>query len=109
MQIPVNKNASNGAKNLLSYLCSISGKGMIAGQHTQTNYMEEAVYIQEKTGKQPKLRGFELLAYSPNINYDDASYDCLKEIYDNRGTLETAYEWAKCIEYLRSVELDQRF
>ena len=85
MQIPVNKNASNGAKNLLSYLCSISGKGMIAGQHTQTNYMEEAVYIQEKTGKQPKLRGFELLAYSPNINYDDASYDCLKEIYENRA------------------------
>ena len=57
--------------------------------------MEEAVYIEEKTGRLPKLRGFELLGYSPNINYDDATYECLKEVYDNRGTLKTAFEWAK--------------
>ena len=95
MQVPVNENATKGARELLSYLCDTAGKAVITGQHTQTNYMEEAIYIHEKTGRYPKLRGFELLSYSPNINYEDATYECLKEIYDNRGTLETALEWAR--------------
>ena len=95
MQNPVNKNASQKAKELLQYLCETAGKGIITGQHTQTNPMEEVTYIKEKTGKMPKLRGFELLAYSPNINYNDASEPCLTEIYENRGTLETALKWAK--------------
>jgi len=94
-QIPVNKNATANAKALLNYLCETAGHSIITGQHTQTNYMEETVYINEKTGKYPKLRGFELLGYSPNINYEGASFECLKEIYDNRGTLDTAMEWAK--------------
>lgn len=95
MQTPVNKNATKNARALLNYLSDTAGHAIITGQHTQTNYMEEAVYIREKTGKLPKLRGFELLSYSPNINYEGASFECLKEIYDNRGTLDTAMRWAK--------------
>ncbi len=57
--------------------------------------MEEVSYIRKITGRQPKLRGFELLSYSPNINYDDADEDCLTEIYENRGTVDTALKWAK--------------
>ncbi|MCR5508936.1 MAG: glycoside hydrolase family 26 protein [Lachnospiraceae bacterium] len=94
-QTPVNKNATKNAKALLKYLCDTAGNAIITGQHTQTNPMEEAAYISEKTGKLPKLRGFELLSYSPNINYDDASKECLDEIYDNRGTLDTALKWAQ--------------
>ncbi len=94
-QIPVNPNATENAKNLLTLLCDTAGKAIITGQHTQTNYMEETVYIHEKTGRYPKLRGFELLSYSPNINYEGASFECLKEIYDNRGTLDSAMKWAK--------------
>ncbi|MBQ9607166.1 MAG: beta-mannosidase [Lachnospiraceae bacterium] len=94
-RIPVNKNATKGAKELLAFLYDTAGKAIITGQHTQTNPMEEIDYIFGKTGKRPKLRGFELLSYSPNINYDDASKECLDEIYDNRGTLETAMKWAE--------------
>ena len=94
-QTPVNKNASKAAADLLNYLCDIAGKGIITGQHTQTNQMEEIAYIYDKTGKIPKLRGFELLAYSPNINYDGASFECLSEIYANRGTVDTALKWAQ--------------
>ena len=86
MQTPVNKNASKEARELLSYLESVAGKQLISGQHTQTVPMEEIEYIKEVTGKEPKLRGFELLAYSPNINYDDASEPCLTEVYENRNT-----------------------
>ncbi len=94
MQTPVNNNATPGAIKLLNYLCDTAGKSIITGQHTQTIPMEEISYIKEHTGRTPKLRGFELLAYSPNINYDDASEECLTEIYENRGTLDTAMEWA---------------
>ncbi len=95
MQTAVNPNASENAKKLLNYLSDTAGKAIITGQHTQTIPMEEISYIEEVTGKTPKLRGFELLAYSPNINYDDASEPCLTEIYENRGTMEVALDWAQ--------------
>lgn len=95
MQTPVNPYASKKASELLNYLSDIAGHKIITGQHTQTNPMEEISYIQSFTGKQPKLRGFELLSYSPNINYDDADEACLTEIYENRGTVDTALKWAK--------------
>ena len=72
-----------------------AGKKIISGQHTQTIPMEEITYIEENTGKSPKLRGFEMLAYSPNINYEDASEACLTEVYENRETMKTALDWAK--------------
>ena len=90
MQECVNPNASAETRNLLNYLCDVAGKKIITGQHTQTNEMEEISYIKEVTGKTPKLYGFELLGYSPNINYKDASYECLKEVEENKGTLDTA-------------------
>ena len=95
MQSPVNQNATQKTKELLQYLCDVAGNAIITGQHTQTNPMEEVSYIEKITGKQPKLRGFELLSYSPNINYADASEACLTEIYENRDTLATALRWAK--------------
>ena len=88
MQIAVDKKASKKTQELLNYLNQVAGKKMITGQHTQTNPMEEITYIEELTGKKPKLFGFELLAYSPNINYEDASEPCLTEVYENRNTLD---------------------
>lgn len=90
MQKAVNPNASEKAQELLNYLSETAGKKLITGQHTQTNPMEELAYIRENTGKTPKLIGFELLSYSPNINYNDASEACLTEVYENRNTLDTA-------------------
>lgn len=92
---PVNKNASRKACELLQYLYQVAGKGIITGQHTQTNPMEEISYIYEKTGKKPKLRGFELLGYSPNINYEDAGRECLTEVYENKDTMDTALQWGR--------------
>ncbi len=95
MQKTVNSNACESAKKLLNDLSEIAGKAIITGQHTQTVPMEEIDYIKELTGKEPMLRGFELLAYSPNINYENASEECLTEVYENRGTVDTAIDWAK--------------
>ena len=87
--------ATKEARELLQYLHTVAGKQIITGQHTQTIPCEEITYIRENTGKEPKLRGFELLAYSPNINYEDASPECLKEVEENKGTVETALQWAR--------------
>ncbi|MBQ2116938.1 MAG: beta-mannosidase [Lachnospiraceae bacterium] len=95
MQKTSNPNACASAKRLLNYLSETAGKAIITGQHTQTKLMEEIDYIRDNTGKEPLLRGFELLAYSPNINYDDASQECLTEVYENRETVENALDWAK--------------
>lgn len=93
-KIPVNKNATVKARKLLEYLVDNAGKKLITGQHTQTIPMEEREYIKEVTGYYPKLVEFELLSYSPNINYEESGYACLKEVEENKGTVETALELA---------------
>ena len=94
-QKPVNKKASSSAFRLLNFLKKTEGKGIVCGQHTQTVPMEEIAYIKDNTGKEPLLRGFELLSYSPNINYDDANDACITEVVENRNTVEEAYKWGK--------------
>ncbi len=92
---PVNKKASKEAVLLLNYLQSVRGKGLITGQHTQTNPMEEKNFIYELTGKYPALLGFELLAYSPNVNRITLDEVAKKEVDENRGTILRALEWGK--------------
>ena len=86
--------ATKETVELWHYLHAVAGKQIITGQHTQTIPCEEIAYIRQTTGKEPKLRGFELLGYSPNINYADASPECLTEIEENKGTAEMALQWA---------------
>lgn len=92
---PVNKNATKKAAELLKYLADTAGNGILTGQHTQTNPMEEYNLIHQYTSCYPKVVGFELLSYSPNINYNDASEECLTEVYENKDTLSTALRIAK--------------
>lgn len=92
---PADKNALKSVIKVLNYLSGIGGKKLITGQHTQSMAQEELVKIREITGKEPALLGFELLSYSPNINYLDTDEECLTEIEENRGTLQRAWEWAE--------------
>lgn len=91
---PVNPNAQKEVIKLLEYFNSIEGKAIITGQHTQTRKQEELQLIQKETGKLPALCGFELLSYSPNINLEGASEDCITEVQENQNTLELAMDWA---------------
>lgn len=95
MQTAVDPYIQDEAADLLNMLSETSGCRIITGQHTQTVLMEEIDYIRSITGREPKLIGFELLSCSPNINYNDASEACLKEVRENRHTLEKALELAK--------------
>ncbi len=92
---PQNKNAQDCVKNVMKYLSDITYEKVITGQHTQSMAQEELRYIEEVTGKQPALLGFELLSYSPNINYTDTDEECMTEVSENYGTLKRAWEWAE--------------
>lgn len=92
---PSNVDSQECVVKVMEYLADISGKSIITGQHTQDMEQPELKKIIEITGKKPALLGFELLSYSPNINYYDTDDECLKEVMDNRGTLQKAWEWAK--------------
>ena len=93
--LPCNPNATKEAKALLQYLAGCMGKCILTGQHTQTNPMEERAYLHEVTGHYPKVVGFEMLAYSGNINLENATDACRIEVEENRGTMETALQLAK--------------
>lgn len=92
---PCSSDAQQCVRNVLKYLSDITYEKVVTGQHTQTMAQEELHYIEEVTGKQPALLGFELLSYSPNINYLDADEECMTEVTENYGTLKRAWEWAE--------------
>lgn len=106
---PSNPRAQDCVKNVMKYLSDITYEKVITGQHTQTMAMEELHLIREKTGHEPALLGFELLSYSPNINYTNSDIDtpteaikscgtfedCMTEVTANYGTLKRAWEWAE--------------
>ena len=92
---PCNPNTQEEARKVLDYLASLGGQKIILGQHTKTRAQEELAYIREVTGKEPALCGFELLAYSPNINTKASGSSCLVEVEGNKNTLETALTWAE--------------
>lgn len=91
---PCNPNAQEGVKNVMKYLSDITYHKVVTGQHTQSMGQEELHHIRKITGKQPALLGFELLSYSPNINYLDTDEACMTEVLENYGTLKRAWEWA---------------
>lgn len=95
LYIPSNPNAQRGVRNVLKYLSDITYEKIVTGQHTQTMAQEELRLIEKVTGKQPALIGFELLSYSPNINYSDTDDECMTEVAENYGTLKRAWEWAE--------------
>lgn len=92
---PVNPQATYQARKLLQYLTAVGGRKIVTGQHTQTVAMEEIDEIKKITGREPALRGFELLAYSPNIRYETGDEYCRTEIDENRNTLEQARNFGR--------------
>ena len=92
---PTNTNSQKCVRDVLKYLSDITYNKIITGQHVQTLDMEEYELIKEQTGKEPALLGFELLSYSPNINYLDTDEECMTEVVENYGMLKRAWEWAE--------------
>lgn len=90
-----NPDASEEAKELMSYLKSIYGKKILSGQQTTYTIATELDAIRKITGKLPAVRGFDLLSYSPACDTPNQSDHCMEEIENNQGAIEAAIDWAK--------------
>ncbi|MCV4234709.1 glycoside hydrolase family 26 protein [Virgibacillus sp. LDC1] len=62
----INPAASDEAKRLMGYLCSIYGKRMLTGQQIGVVLTPEFEMIHEVTGKYPAVGGFDFMNYSPS-------------------------------------------
>ena len=84
----VDSKATDEAKALMKYLKSVYGSHIISGQQeiygggNDGNSELEFEYIDEVTGKQPAIRGFDFMNYNPLYGWED-------------GTTERAIAWAK--------------
>lgn len=87
--------ASPAARRLMQYLGSIYGKKMLTGQHTKDIPREEMDFIRRYTGKEPAVCGFELLGYSPNIQWETSDEDTVVEARNNLNTIPLAVEWGE--------------
>ena len=90
-----NPNASENAKKLMTYRGSVYGKKVITGQHTKDIPMGEVEYIRSVTGDKPALCGFELLGYSPNIQWETSDEPTVEEARGNLNTIPCAIRWAE--------------
>lgn len=105
-----NPDASDSAKRLYSYLCDVYGKHIIAGQQEycgEHNYNswndpdtfikdneEEFEYILKTTGKQPAIRGIDLLAYCTSTEWrDHAPERCIEWTNKYGGIATVTWHW----------------
>ncbi len=89
--VPCDKDATDEAKALLSYLQSVYGSHILSGQqeiyggghdNEPNKYDEEFEYLKDLTGSYPAIRGFDFMNYNPLYGWDD-------------GSTERAIDWVK--------------
>lgn len=107
---PCNPDASDSAKRLYKYLRDQYGKHIIAGQQEYCgshNYNQwndpdtyikdnekEFEYILDKTGKQPAIRGIDLLAYNTSSDWrDDAPERAIEWTNKYHGIVTMTWHW----------------
>ena len=105
-----NPDASDSAKRLYSYLCDTYGNHIISGQQEycgEHNYNlwadpetfikdneAEFEYILETTGKQPAIRGIDLLAYCTSSDWrDHAPERCIEWTNKYKGIAAVTWHW----------------
>ncbi len=112
-----NKNASDSAKRLYNYLCDQYGKHILSGQQeycgehnyninadpTCKNYIvdneAEFTYIKETTGKQPAIRGIDLLAYNSTSSWEDhAPERAIQWVNEYKGIATLTWHWNVPVE-----------
>lgn len=106
-----NPDASETTQRLFSYLCDVYGKNIISGQqeycgshnyninaYPDSGYIidneAEFQYIEEKTGKQPAIRGIDFLSYSSSSTWDDNAAERAVEWFNKyKGLVTLTYHW----------------
>lgn len=90
-----NKNASEECIGLMKMFSKICGRGILSGQHCNKASATDIEYVKLVTGKTPAILGFDLLSYSFGINSEDRDFECIDELVNNRGSVETAIKYGE--------------
>lgn len=88
-----NKNASKECIHLMKMFSEICGKGILSGQHCNKASGSDIEYVKLVTGKTPAILGFDLLSYSFGTNSEYRDFECIDELVNNRGSVETAIKY----------------
>jgi Beta-mannanase len=78
-----NPNANEKTRRIMKFLAANYGKKIIAGQYAAHNESYEIEAIKNATGRLPALRGFDLIFYSPNSDWN------------HDGEVPLAIEWSR--------------
>lgn len=90
-----NKNASQECIDLMKMFSKICGSGILSGQHCNKASGSDIEYVKLVTGKTPAILGFDLLSYSFGTNSEDRDFECIDELVNNRGSVETAIKYGE--------------
>ncbi|EKQ56486.1 MULTISPECIES: glycosyl hydrolase [unclassified Clostridium] len=90
-----NNNASKECVDLMRLFSKIYGNGILSGQHCNKASGTDFEYTERMTGKTPAILGFDLLSYSLSTETPDSNFECIDELANNRGSIETALIWGK--------------
>ncbi len=88
--------ATAEAKSLMGYLKSVYGEHTLSGQQeiygggNDGNMELEFEWIQEKTGKQPAIRGFDFMNYNPLYGWEDGTTERAIDWCNNKNGIVTA-------------------
>ncbi len=88
--------ATGEAKSLMGYLKSVYGEHILSGQQeiygggNDGNMELEFEWLQENTGKQPAIRGFDFMNYNPLYGWEDGTTERAIDWCNNKNGIVTA-------------------
>ena len=92
----IDPEATTEARSLMKYLKSVYGSHILSGQQeiygggNDGNMELEFEWLQENTGKQPAIRGFDFMNYNPLYGWEDGTTERIIDWTNNRNGIATA-------------------
>lgn len=102
--VPVNPNASDNAKRLMTYLCDIYGTDILSGQVCDDGmFGHENAVIWRATGKYPAILGLDMMDYTPSRVAHGSTSSAVEhaiEYWEQGGIVTFCWHWNAPEKYI---------
>lgn len=103
----VNKNATDEAKRLMSYLSDTYGNNILSGQYCdQGQFGKEMTVINKATGKYPAVIGLDFIEYSPSRAANGSTSNATEyaiNYWEKGGIVTFCWHWNVPEKYLKDI------